>query len=79
MSVEVPEAFQQIGYSGVFYIEVAIPPEHIEAMRAMVPILMRKTPGWLCAAVTDDDKAVLVRQDAHAILDVCLGIPEMRL
>jgi hypothetical protein len=67
--VSVPEAYQRLGYSGLFYIKVPITAGQEDEMRKKVPSLM-KTPGWLCVAVTNDNKAVLVRSDNHAILDV---------
>lgn len=73
-SVDVPEDYRRLGYSGLFYIEVPITAGHEESMRTRVPRLM-KARGWLCVAVTDDNKAVLVRNDNYALADLMFGRP----
>lgn len=76
MSVTVPAEFADIGYSGLFHLEVPITgtPADVERLRSEVPFLMTQR-GWMAlkvVEVADGPRMVVVRRDSDAICDLVL-------
>lgn len=70
MSVQVPKAFYEIGYSGQFHTLATFPDEATRAKaRADAPYLVGNT-GWMVLEVNSDGDAVMVRRDCNAICDL---------
>ena len=70
MGVEVPAAFREIGYSGLFHTLATFPDEATRAKaRADAPYLVDNT-GWMVLEVNPDGNAVMVRRDSAAICDL---------
>lgn len=70
MSVKVPKAFYDIGYSGQFHLTVTFQGDaDRETCRAKVPYLLGNS-GWMVLEVNADGEGVLVRRDSAAICDL---------
>lgn len=78
MTVEVPEEFQHLGYSGLFTVEATLEgatPTLLDEWAAKVPCLL-PNDGWLALAVDIPTRTVtLVRRDMAAVVDIALGPP----
>lgn len=73
-TIEVPEDFASIGYSGLLHTEATLDDTSTESIirwQAKVPCLL-DTPDWMALSVTDDGVVTLVRRDMAAVADVCL-------
>jgi hypothetical protein len=76
VTVEVPEEFRRIGYSGMFTVEAEITdatPTLLDEWTAKVPCLL-PGDGWLALAVDLATRTItLVRRDSAAVVDVATG------
>jgi len=63
-SVEVPEDFKRIGYSGLFWKEIEVHPDAPN----QPPCLLGNT-GWMLLS-RDEGKGIIVRRDADALADI---------
>lgn len=70
MSVEVPEAFAQIGYSGQFHIQCAFPDDETRVRYAAKAPYLIGNSGWMLLEVDAQGFGVLVRRDAAAVVDL---------
>ena len=78
MSVEVPAAFAQIGYSGLFHTTATFPDERVrEQVRSQAPYLVGNT-GWMVLEVDEQGDAVMVRRDSAAVCDLVFPPRGMR-
>lgn len=70
VSVQVPKAFYEIGYSGEFHTLAVFPDEATRSeARARAPYLVGNT-GWMVLEINPDGDAVMVRRDCNAICDL---------
>jgi hypothetical protein len=68
--IDVPAAFAQLGYSGLFHTICDFPDEATRALyAAKAPYLVGNT-GWMLLRVDADGLGVLVRRDANAVVDL---------
>jgi hypothetical protein len=78
VSVEVPEAFAQIGYSGLFHTTATFPDDDVrEQARSRAPYLVGNT-GWMVLEIDARGDAVMVRRDSAAVCDLVFPPWEMR-
>lgn len=73
-TVEVPQGFREIGFSGVFWLDAVA--KAVPMWRRMVPCLLGNS-DWMALRVNNDDTVTLVRKDAAAIWDVTTGAPRL--
>lgn len=73
--VIVPAEFRQVGFSGLFRMDVAADIPWL--WRHMVPCLLGNS-GWMALRVNDDDSVTVVCKDAAAIWAVLTGAPGSR-
>jgi hypothetical protein len=68
--VEVPQEFQEIGYSGEFWMDAVLADDvDVEEWRAKVPCLLGNT-GWMALAIVEHPESLsmrCVRRDSDAI------------
>ena len=82
MYVTVPEPYRQLGFSGLFHLEIDAPVGYREELKARAPHIIPGSIGWLLLEVTSEGRAVLVRKDSYAIADLMLeprpkkGVPD---
>ena len=70
VSVDVPKAFYDIGYSGLFHTVATFPDDATRVqVAAEAPYLVGNT-GWMVLEVNADGDAVMVRRDIAAICDL---------
>jgi hypothetical protein len=70
VSVKVPKAFYDIGYSGLFHTTMSFMDDaDRENYRAKAPCLLGNS-GWMVLEVDADGYGVLVRRDSAAICDL---------
>jgi hypothetical protein len=69
--INVPQVFKDIGFSGLFHLEVEMNMSETEReeCKTKVPYLIGNS-GWMALQVTDEGKMVVVRKDAGAICDL---------
>jgi hypothetical protein len=70
--VTVPESYRQLGFSGLFHLEIDTPVGYREELKATAPRIIPGSIGWLLLEVTSEGRAVLVRKDSYAIADLML-------
>jgi hypothetical protein len=70
VSVEVPEAFAQIGYSGLFHLSCSFPDDETRVRYAAKAPWLVGNSGWMLLRVDADGRGVLVRRDSNAVWDL---------
>jgi hypothetical protein len=70
VSVEVPEAFAQIGYSGLFHLSCSFPDDETRVRYAARAPYLIGNSGWMLLRVDAQGFGVLVRRDFGALWDL---------